>query len=294
MSNRQARREQSRTSRQTRPARPVRSAGGGGGGSSRSGGPDLFSLPYLLGLAGVVLVFVVVLAFVMMRGGGDDSDAVRLLEENHAAFPADLAKGAAVGKDDAPLKLEQYEDFQCPFCLKYTAEQEGQIIEEYVKTGKVQIVYRQFPGLGTESLRAGIASQCAAEQNRFWDYKYELFHVQAEAGQLSAEKLNVGRFSDEKLKSIAKGLGLDTGKFDQCFAGADALKVIEDDQRAGRAIGIRGTPSFAINGLAMGAAGAPQNFDDWRKILDDALAAATASPTPAASPSASPAATPAQ
>lgn len=289
MSNRQARREQSRTSRQTRPTRPVRSSPGGGG--SRSGGPDLFFLPYLLGLAGVVLVFVVVLAIVMTRGGGDDGDIVRQLEESHASFPSDLANGTAVGKDDAPLKLEQYEDFQCPFCLKYTAEQEGQIIEEYVKTGKVQIVYRQFPGLGTESLRAGIASQCAAGQDRFWDYKYELFHLQAQAGQLSSEKLNVGRYSDDKLKSIAKDLGLDTAKFDQCFAGADALKAVEDDQRAGRAIGIRGTPSFAINGIPMGASGSPQRIEDWRKILDDALAAATASPTPGASPSASPAAT---
>lgn len=292
MSNRQARREQSRTSRQTRPTRAARPSSGGGGGS-RGGGPDLFSLPYLAGLGAVVLVFVAVLAFVMMRGGDDNEDIVRLLEESHAAFPADLAKGAAVGKDDAPIKLEQYEDFQCPFCLKYTSEQEGQIIEEYVKTGKVQIIYRHFPGLGTESLRAAIGSYCAGEQDRFWDYKYELFHIQAEAGQLSAEKLDAGRYSDDKLKQIAKDLELDTAKFDQCFGGTAALKAVEDDQRAGRAIGIRGTPSFAINGLPMGASGAPADMADWRKILDDAITAVTASPTPegAAAASPSPAAT---
>lgn len=291
MSNRQARREQSRTSRQTRPTRAARPSSGGGGsrGSSpRGGGPDLFSLPYLAGLGAVVLVFVAVLAFVMMRGGGGDDDVARLLEESHAAFPADLADGTAVGKDDAPIKLEQYEDFQCPFCLKYTAEQEGKIIEEYVRAGKVQIIYRQYPALGTESLRAAIGSYCAAEQNRFWDYKYELFHIQAEAGQLSAEKLNVGRYGDDKLKQVAKDLGLDTAKFDQCFGGTAALKAIEDDQRAGRAIGVRGTPSFAINGIGLGAAGAPAKIEDWRKILDDALAGATASPSPAATAAASP------
>jgi len=288
MSNRQARREQSRTSRKARPTRAPRQSTGAKGPSRGGGGPGLFSLPYLLGLGGVVVLLLVVLIVFMTRGGGGDADLVTKLNDAHVALPAELAQGTTLGKADAPLKLDEYEDFQCPFCLKYTAEQEGQLIEEYVKTGKLQITYKQYPVNGAESVRAAVAGQCAADQNRFWDYHSKLFLVQAEANQVTSEKTNVGRFSDDKLKNYAKDLGLDSAKFDQCLSSDTALKAVNDQVGAGKALGVRGTPSFVINGQPLGT-GAPGSIEEWRKVLDDAYKIATASPSPAAT--GSPAAT---
>jgi len=228
----------------------------------------------------VVLLLLVVLIVFMARGGGGDTDIVKKLSEARTALPLDLARGATLGKAEAPLKLDEYEDYQCPFCLKYTAEQEGQLVEEYVKTGKLQITYKQYPALGTESVRAAIANQCAGEQDKFWEYHNKLFLVQAEAGQATNERVNVGRFGDDKLKTFANDLGLDAARFDECFASDAARKAVNDQFAAGKALGVRGTPSFVINGQPLGS-GSPGKIEDWRKLLDDAYTAVTASPSPA-------------
>ncbi len=286
MSNRQARREQSRTTAKSRQQRsPIRSSSRGPGGKPPSGGsPDWLSRPFLLGLAAVIIALGVLAAIVVTAGGGA-SGAVKQLEDMNNNLPLDMAKGASLGRDDAPLKLTEYEDFQCPFCLKYTALQEGALIEEYVKTGKLQIIYNHLPLLGVESFSAALASQCAADQNKFWQYHDELFLIQARAGQMEDEKKNVGRFSDAKLKDVASQLGLDRAKFDSCYDGKDHLDLINNQQRTAKSFGITGTPGFLLNGSPLGS-GAPSTVDDWRKVLDQAYTQVTSSPTPSTSPTA--------
>ena len=292
MSNRQARREQSRTSqksRQTRP--PIRSSSRGPGGKPPSGGsPDWLSRPFLLGLAAVIIVLGVLAAIVMNSGGGASS-AVKNLELMQQNLPTELAKGTSLGSDTAPLTLTEYEDFQCPFCLKYTATQEGALIEEYVKTGKLQIIYNHLPLLGVESANAALAAECAADQDKFWQFHDALFLAQAKAGQLETEKKNVGRFSDSKLKDLASELGLDRTKFDTCYDGKEHLDLVNNHQRTASSFGITGTPGFLINGSPLGS-GAPATVDDWRKLLDQAYTQVTASPTAAASTTPKPATSP--
>ncbi|MBI5948593.1 MAG: thioredoxin domain-containing protein [Chloroflexi bacterium] len=293
MSNRQARREQSRTTQKSRQQRPpVRTSSRGPGGKPPSGGgsPDWLSRPFLLGLAAVIIVLGVIAAIVM-TSGGNDSSTVKQIEAMNENLPVELAKGTALGKDDAPLKLTEYEDFQCPFCLKYTASQEGVLIEEYVKTGKLQIIYNHLPLLGVESANAALASQCAADQDKFWQYHDELFLIQAKAGQIENEKKNVGRFSDAKLKDLASQLGLDRTKFDTCYDGKEHLDLVNNQQRTASSFGITGTPGFLINGSPLGS-GAPATVDDWRKVLDQLYTQVTASPTAAASTTPAAAATP--
>ncbi len=143
MSNRQARREQARTTRTTRTTRPQQSPRKPTGG----GGSSIFTGGFMLVLAGFAVLAVIGIILVIIFGGGSsssNSDLVTALEKHNTEFPAELAKGNKVGKDDAPVKITAYEDFQCPFCLKYTATQEGDVINELVKTGKVQLEYRPF------------------------------------------------------------------------------------------------------------------------------------------------------
>jgi protein-disulfide isomerase len=244
-------------------------------------------------VAGLIIVLAVVLIIVAAQsgGGGGGGDYVKLLTDAHTQLPADLENGYKLGKDDAPIKLTEYEDFQCPICLKYTATQEPTLIEEYVKTGKMQITYQHLPVLRTESVRAALATQCAADQNKFWDLHSKLFTVQAEAGQQTSEKTNVGRFSDAKLREFAQGVGLDMAKYDTCFASQDALQKVQDQERAANALGFSGTPSFAINGSPF-TSGIPDSMDQWRTTLDDAYKQLTGAASPAASATGSPAPTP--
>lgn len=299
MSNRQARREQARTTRTTRPNKPQQSqrrpgSGGGGGGSS------IFSGGFMLVLAGFVVVAVVAVILVVIfggSGGSSNTDLVAALEKHNADFPTDLAKGNKVGRDDAPVKIVEYEDYQCPFCLKYTANQEGDVINELVKSGKVQLEFRHLPILGNESVASAIASQCAADQDKFWQYHNLLYLTQAKAGQGDVEKNNVGRFADDKLKQFATDIGLDRTKFDSCFDNRTPLDNILQQQREANSFGITGTPGFLVNGQPLGT-GTPNSIDDWKQVVtnvENALATQTAkagqSPAATTSPSASPAAT---
>jgi protein-disulfide isomerase len=245
--------------------------------------------PFTLVVAAVVLLLVIILGVVIaMTGGGGGGDAVTKLEKARQELPLDLTNAAKLGKDDAPLKLVMYEDFQCPFCLKYTADQEPTLVNEYVKTGKVQFEYQHFPGLGFESAQAANASQCAADQNKFWEYHSLLFLTEAKAGQLTTEKTNVGRFDAGKLKAFATDVGIpDQAKFDQCVDSTAHQDIVTQQQSRARSLGITGTPGFTINGTPLGQ-GAPSTLAEWRKLLDDAIAqvqkAGSASPGASASP----------
>ncbi len=243
------------------------------------------SRPFLLIAGALVVVLAVVLGiFIAMGGGNDSKELVTRLEEASTKLPLDMASGAKIGRDDAPVKITAFEDFQCPFCLKFTAEQEGEIIEQFVKTGRVQLEYQHYPILGTESVRAALASQCAADQDKFWQYHNRLFLEQAKADQVGNEKLNVGRFSDDKLKQYASELGLDTASFNACFDGNEHLDLITNQQRTAQQFGITGTPGFLVNGQPLGA-GTPSDIDAWRQLVENvekAVATATANASPAA------------
>lgn len=268
----------------------------GGRGPGRNDNPFLFLLrPYSLLLAGVVIILGTVLVVIATTGGSDNKRPVDALVAAHAAFPADLARGSSVGKEDAPIELVAFEDFQCPFCLLYTIQDEPFLVSEYVKTGKLQITFQHLPLLGIESTKAALAAECAADQDKFWDYQNKLFTVQAAAGQATGEKTNVGRFSDAKLKDYAGELGLDRALFDPCYDSSEHLQKVQDDQRLALSFGISGTPGFLVNGSPLN--GRPGSIQEWRTFLDGYYTQLTGTPaattgTPQATTAPTAAATP--
>lgn len=275
MSNRQARREQSRQSRPARtPGRPTRQRQGPRPPSGGGGGPsDFLSRPYIIGIGVLVVVLAAVLViFAVNSGGGTDADAASALRTAKEDLPLDLADGYFLGNADAPVTLTMYEDFQCPFCLRFTAEDEPTIVEEYVKAGKVRLEYQNYAILGAESVRSATAGQCAADQDKFWEYQNALFTLQADEGQLSSEKLNAGRFSDDQLKQFAGDVGLDQAAFDTCLDSSEALEAVQAQTAQAGSFGLRGTPSFLINGIPLG--GTPNSLDSWRALLDEQIAVA--------------------
>lgn len=197
--------------------------------------------------------------------GGPQSEHGQLIAR--ATIPLELADGTAIGRADAPVVIEAFEDFGCSHCLHFTATIEPHLFEEYVARGKVRFVYRYFPLQQVTGL-AAIAAQCAAEQDRFWEYHKLLFIAQAEANNKSGPGLGIA-FGPDGLRTVAERAGLDSAGFEACVAGDAVFNTVQGDLREANSLGLRGTPSFVINGEVL--AGNPETFDDWKKVLDPLL-----------------------
>ena len=189
-----------------------------------------------------------------------------------AQYPDELTDGYFLGRIEAPLTLTVFEDFQCPFCLRYTLLVEPWLVEKYVKPGKLRIQFQNLVILGDDSAFAALGSQCAAHEDRFWEYHRELFALQVESGQLVDEKLNVGRFSEENLEKLATAAGLDAAAFGTCLRSPENIAAVQEQLRTAAGFGLNSTPSFVINGEPLGYI--PRDTKAWGELLDARLAAA--------------------
>ncbi|HEX6128957.1 MAG TPA: thioredoxin domain-containing protein [Candidatus Limnocylindria bacterium] len=181
-----------------------------------------------------------------------------------AFTPTDLADGYALGREDAPVTVEIWADYQCPYCALFSQQVEPQLIAQYVETGQVRLVFRDLAFLGDESRWAAVAARLAAEQDAFWPYHDYLF-----ANQLGE---NVGSFSVERLQQIATMVGLDRSAFDaglQLDAAREAFADIRADFEADAArLGIRSTPTVVVDGTRLEA----NDLATIRAAIDAALA----------------------
>src|SRR3970040_1534136 len=133
---------------------------------------------------------------------------------------ADLAKdGPKRGSDKGPVTLIEFSDFQCSFCRKFWQTTLPLIEKKYISTVKVKFVYRHLAILGKHSVASAQAAECAGEQGKFWEYHDKLF---ASAGSPLA-------FTDGKLKSYAKELGLKSQAFNQLVDCGRRMKKVEGD-----------------------------------------------------------------
>ena len=117
----------------------------------------------------------------------------------------DLADGFRLGDADAPVAIEVWEDFQCPYCQAFTFQIEPALVERFVGTGQASLTFRQLPFLGEESRWAAVAASLAAEQDLFWPFHDYLF------SNLLGE--NVGSYDLERLLAMGEAAGLDIGRF---------------------------------------------------------------------------------
>ncbi|MBI2024709.1 MAG: thioredoxin domain-containing protein [Candidatus Harrisonbacteria bacterium] len=190
------------------------------------------------------------------------------LEENTNTFSAEdlIDDDVILGDPNAPVTIVEFGDYQCPFCARFFAQTEPQIREEYIKTGKAKMVYRDFAFLGPESLAAANASQCAAEQGKFWAYHDRLFETELADGREHNGNLNATLF-----KSLAAELGLDQTKFNSCLASEKYKDEIQKDYDDGIAAGVRGTPHTFINGKPISGA---LSYSSFKQLIEESLAAA--------------------
>lgn len=146
----------------------------------------------------------------------------------------------SMGDPNAPVKVDIYSDYQCPYCKKLSDELLPTLIEKYVNTGQVYLTYHSFVIIGPESINASSGAYCAADQNQFWQFHEILF------ANWTGE--NVGDYTSKKIKAFAESLGLDTKAFNECYDSGKAQQQIDADSAAGEAIPLTYTPSVLING----------------------------------------------
>ena len=144
----------------------------------------------------------------------------------------------ALGDPSAPLTMLEWGDYQCTYCHRFHQETLGEIKAAYVDTGRLKVVFKDFPLNGPDSALAAEASHCAADQGMYWEYHDALYD------NWGGER--TGWITRGSLADIAAGAGLDAGLLAACLdEGTHAARVagLEMD---GRAIGVDATPSFFI------------------------------------------------
>jgi protein-disulfide isomerase len=183
--------------------------------------------------------------------------AFELIHEPYAGIPQ---SGRILGASSAPVTVVEYGDYQCPGCGHFAREIEGQLVRDYVATGKVRFEFRDYAFIGDESVVAAGGAACAQDQNAFWPYHATLFHSQL--GE------NEGGFRAMRLKAMARGLSLDEDQFASCLDGRRHAGDVDDMRAEARALGIAGTPSFVVNGTLIDYRG----YESLRAAIDAALA----------------------
>jgi protein-disulfide isomerase len=161
----------------------------------------------------------------------------------------------AIGPENAPITIVEFSDYQCPFCRRWHDEVYQPLLNEY--PGKIRLVYRHLPltSIHPDAFSAAEASMCAGEQNAYWPFHEKLF---------SSETLGNGTYIQ-----YAQDLGLDVTSFESCITDHKYQAEVQSDLDFAVNLGVRSTPTFFINGLAVVGA---QPLDVFKQVIDKELA----------------------
>jgi len=181
--------------------------------------------------------------------------------------PQASAGGAfnVIGRDDAPVTIIEFTDLQCPYCARYASQTFPRLKREYVDTGRLRYTSRDLPlPFHSFALPAAVASRCAGEQGRFWEYREALFASQSLLGT-------------EPYGRIAGQLGLDVDRFEACRAKGEQESNVRADLATAAQHGIRSTPTFVIGRVVDGefqgeVVSGAQPYEFFKAKLDALLA----------------------
>lgn len=161
------------------------------------------------------------------------------------------------GNLDASVTIVEYSDFQCPACAFYFSMTQ-QLIEEI--GNEARLVYRHFPldSIHQNAKMAARAAEAAGSMGKFWEMHDLLFERQDQWSNLSDPK--------ETFIGYAQELALDQDQFSAALDSADIKNAVDEDQSSGFGFGLRGTPTFFVNGVQIDN---PQSYDEFKKIILD-------------------------
>lgn len=218
-------------------------------------------------VAAVVVLVVAFVAVARFSGGSDGGEGVQ-----SAASPGEGPVGAEsasppvvegpvppqvdpelmLGDSGAPVTMVIFSDYQCPYCATFALEQQPVLVDRYVDTGQVRLVWRDYPYLGETSVRAAVAARAAARQGRYWEY-HEVLYTSVDVWQADEA-------SPQSLLRLAAEVGLDTDRFAVDLEDPGLREAVEADFDFALSLGVPGTPAFLINGEAFFGAQPVERF----------------------------------
>jgi protein-disulfide isomerase len=151
-------------------------------------------------------------------------------------IPVDEAD-PVLGDANAPVTIVEFSDFECPFCRQFHQTTFPQLQREYIDTGRVKFVFKDFPlsQIHPRAQAAAEAAQCAHQQDKFWEYSAKLFAPES-------------TLEEPKLLTLASELGLNAATFTTCLKAHEQAEKVTKNTQAAIAAGISSTPSFVVNG----------------------------------------------
>ena len=186
----------------------------------------------------------VVAVVIVVAGSGSSSPQTTSTEggpgapENVATFAGVPQHGDTLGEPSAPATLTVIEDPQCPFCRQWYIDTLPTVVENYVRTGRIKIVYRGVVVIGANSLVGLAAEYAAAQQNKLWEMTEALYKRQGEE--------NSGWITTAVVRDAAREIGLKPAKIVTALKSASVTSAIRKSIDEAQALGINGTPTFAI------------------------------------------------
>jgi len=187
----------------------------------------------------VVAVVIIVIAIAVSSSGGNDTKVTT----NETAQTNDLFTGIAqsgltLGNQQAKVTMYEFADLQCPFCRQYTLSVFPQLVQKYVKSGKVKMVWRNLTFIGPDSVTAARAALASGEQNKLWDFA-DLFYK-------NQGTENSGYVTDQFIENLAKNVGLDPNKLKADQSAPFVEQQLGEAQQQAQQFKISSTPSFLI------------------------------------------------
>ena len=183
---------------------------------------------YLIAIP-VVIGIIVALYLAYQSGETQEKTTAQTLIQNGSPH---------MGNSNAKITLLEWGDYQCTYCYRFHQSSKDVIIEEYVNTGKVNFVFRDFPLNGPNSVLAAQGSYCANDQGKYWEYHDETYK--------NWEGENTGWVNKDSLLQFAKTVNLDVNQFNKCMDDNKYKQKVLDNEKFGKNIGIDATPSFLV------------------------------------------------
>ena len=234
-------------------------------------------------LVAIVLIGVVFMFTGNVSTGGSDSGSGTQVPNNPTQQPskvsASIDDDAFIGSEDAPVTIIEFSDYQCPFCRKFWVETLPLIKSEYVDTGKVKFVYRDFPltSLHPMAFPSAEAAECvrdvAGNDKAYFEYHDKIFGEQniLDTGSLTGTVRSTVTYTNNDLKNWAKDLGYN---IDSCLDSGKFKSEVQKDLSDAQAAGGQGTPFFVI--LGSDGQGTPLSgaypFSAFQQIIEAELA----------------------
>jgi protein-disulfide isomerase len=219
------------------------------------------------------------LLIVLLQRPRATSDTIELVPPPANVATTTLAAGEVLGRADAPLTLEIWADFQCPYCASLVKNYLPRLVSDFVLPGKIRIESHDVAildrGASTASLDAAVGARCAGAQDRYWPFHDWLFYNQ--------QGENRGGFSEARLGAIADAVALDRTRWDACVADPAQAAAIQQTNAAARAARIVSTPTLRFGGQVM--TGLPRTYGDLSAALQAVLAPTGAGTTSSTVPS---------